>query len=124
MRSPMSPVSAAYAWLCLSLTIQVEYSFCRMRLPITGLTLPWQLVAAQDPGPIYFTGSPLESGSSAAALAEFAGWARTLSPEANRTAKTGGRESATQSVARGQHDLAARLNEELKRYEAGLPLHQ
>ena len=31
-----------------------------MRLPATGLTLPWQLVAAQEPGPIYFTGS-LES---------------------------------------------------------------
>ena len=28
-----------------------------MRLPATGFTLPWQLVAAQDPGPIYFPGS-------------------------------------------------------------------
>jgi NADH:ubiquinone oxidoreductase subunit E len=33
--------------------IHVEYSFCRMRLPATGFTLPWQLVDAQDPGPMY-----------------------------------------------------------------------
>src|SRR5580704_7067020 len=31
-----------------------------MRLPATGLTLPWQLVAAQAPGPMYLMGS-LES---------------------------------------------------------------
>ncbi len=24
-----------------------------MRLPATGFTLPWQLVAAQEPGPMY-----------------------------------------------------------------------
>src|SRR5271168_2507920 len=35
--------------------IQVEYSFCRMRLPATGFTLPWQLVAAQEPGPTYLS---------------------------------------------------------------------
>src|SRR5271170_44668 len=35
--------------------IQVEYSFCRMRLLATGLTLPWQLVAAQEPGPTYLS---------------------------------------------------------------------
>src|SRR6202035_4870075 len=57
MRSPMSPVSAWYALLCLSLTIHVEYSFCRMRLSATGLTLPWQLVAAQEPGPMYLADS-------------------------------------------------------------------
>src|SRR5690242_2786610 len=28
-----------------------------MRLPGIGFTLPWQLVAAQDPGPMYLTGS-------------------------------------------------------------------
>jgi hypothetical protein len=28
-----------------------------MRLPATGFTLPWQLVAAQEPGPMYFDGS-------------------------------------------------------------------
>src|SRR5437588_3211 len=28
-----------------------------MRLPAIGLTLPWQLVAAHDPGPMYLTGS-------------------------------------------------------------------
>src|SRR5213078_4753726 len=37
--------------------IQVEYSFCKIRLPAMGLTLPWQLVAAHDPGPMYLTGS-------------------------------------------------------------------
>src|SRR6266446_5514580 len=37
--------------------IHVEYSFCRMRLPATGFTLPWQLVAAQEPGPMYLLGS-------------------------------------------------------------------
>jgi hypothetical protein len=37
--------------------IQVEYSFCRMRLSATGFTLPWQLVAAHDPGPRYFADS-------------------------------------------------------------------
>src|SRR5882762_10777991 len=57
MRSPTSPVSAWYARLCLSCKIQVVYSVCRMRLSATGLTLPWQLVAAQEPGPIYFIGS-------------------------------------------------------------------
>src|SRR5258705_4721955 len=28
-----------------------------MRLPATGFTLPWQLVAAQEPGPMYLLGS-------------------------------------------------------------------
>ena len=28
-----------------------------MRLPATGFTLPWQLVAAQEPGPMYLDGS-------------------------------------------------------------------
>src|SRR5216684_3700155 len=57
MRSPTSPVSDWYARLCLSFKIQVVYSVCRMRLSATGFTLPWQLVAAHDPGPIYFCGS-------------------------------------------------------------------
>src|SRR5271168_2182295 len=35
--------------------IQVEYSFCSTRLFAMGLTLPWQLVAAQDPGPTYLS---------------------------------------------------------------------
>src|SRR5882757_9683059 len=37
--------------------IHVEYSFCKMRLPAMGFTLPWQLVAAQEPGPMYLLGS-------------------------------------------------------------------
>jgi hypothetical protein len=37
--------------------IHVEYSFCKIRLPRTGLMLPWQLVAAQEPGPMYLPGS-------------------------------------------------------------------
>jgi hypothetical protein len=46
------------------LMIHVEYSFCKMRLPATGLTLPWQLVAAQEPGPMYLMGSSCaESGT-------------------------------------------------------------
>jgi hypothetical protein len=28
-----------------------------MRLPATGFTLPWQLVAAQEPGPMYLDAS-------------------------------------------------------------------
>jgi len=35
----------------------VEYSFCRIRLSATGFTLPWQLVAAQEPGPMYLADS-------------------------------------------------------------------
>src|SRR6202030_1514 len=66
MRSPTSPVSSGYARLCLSLRIHVEYSSCRMRLFATGFTLPWQLVAAQDPGPMYlcesFSAAPTEIG--------------------------------------------------------------
>src|SRR6266481_2523724 len=37
--------------------IHVEYSFCKMRLPVMGFTLPWQLVAAQEPGPMYLLNS-------------------------------------------------------------------
>src|SRR5229473_2250002 len=37
--------------------IHVEYSFCKMRLPVMGFTLPWQLVAAQEPGPMYLLDS-------------------------------------------------------------------
>jgi hypothetical protein len=55
--SPPSLVSAWYARLCLSFKIQVVYSVCRIRLSTTGLTLPWQLVAAQEPGPMYFCAS-------------------------------------------------------------------
>src|ERR1700688_2486794 len=106
MRSPMSPVSAWYAWLCLSLTIHVEYSFCRMRLPATGLTLPWQLVAAQEPGPMYFTGSPFESaferGGLALAFAEAAEEAGSFSAAAAGTANTMSGKSATDSARRGQ----------------------
>jgi hypothetical protein len=40
MRSPTSPVNAWYARLCLSWMIQVEYSFCKIRLPAMGFTLP------------------------------------------------------------------------------------
>jgi hypothetical protein len=37
-----------------------------MRLSATGFTLPWQLVAAHEPGPIYFCGSPLDFADCAA----------------------------------------------------------
>jgi hypothetical protein len=81
------------------LTIQVEYSFCRIRLPATGLTLPWQLVAAQEPGPIYLTGSPLES-----VEATFVGWSGPFFAAVVRTAEASGRRSAAHSVARSQLD--------------------
>src|SRR5215469_14097673 len=45
----------------------MEYSFWRTRLSATGLTLPWQLVAAQEPGPMYFCGSVAALGVCAAA---------------------------------------------------------
>src|SRR5438309_487379 len=34
-----------------------------MRLPATGRTLPWQLVAAHEPGPIYFRGCSEAAGA-------------------------------------------------------------
>jgi hypothetical protein len=58
----------------------VEYSFWRIRLPATGLTLPWQLVAEQEPGPMYLTGS-LESVEGEAAAEE------TRSRAAERSAR-------------------------------------
>src|ERR1700745_2025020 len=33
------------------------YSFCAMRKTLLGRTLPWQLLAAQDPGPLYLRAS-------------------------------------------------------------------
>jgi hypothetical protein len=33
------------------------YSFWKIRVSARGVTLPWQLVAAQPPGPTYFDGS-------------------------------------------------------------------
>jgi hypothetical protein len=59
-------VSDWYARLCLSCKIQVVYSVCRMRLSATGFTLPWQLVAAHEPGPIYFCGSLVDFADCAA----------------------------------------------------------
>lgn len=41
-----------------------------MRLPGTGLTLPWQLVAAQDPGPMYLMGSGVSVAERAAQVKE------------------------------------------------------
>jgi hypothetical protein len=53
MRSPTAPVSAEKARECLSLTIHVLYSFWRTRLSERGWMPPWQLVEAQEPGPVY-----------------------------------------------------------------------
>lgn len=88
-----------------------------MRLPATGFTLPWQLVAAQEPGPMYFTGSPFESAGLAAGVAvvstglkapsaetEFVGSAESFLAAAIRTAKVSARKSAAHSVARSQLD--------------------
>jgi hypothetical protein len=79
-----------------------------MRLPATGLTLPWQLVAAQEPGPMYFTGSAfasagLASGSAGTAM-KLAGWAGPFLAAAIRTAKVSAGKSAAHSVARSQLD--------------------
>jgi hypothetical protein len=30
------------------------YSFCKTRLSVRGTMLPWQVVDAQEPGPVYF----------------------------------------------------------------------
>src|SRR5579864_4627039 len=78
-----------------------------MRLPATGLTLPWQLVAAHEPGPMYFTDSPLESWSFAAAAAVSADWAGPSFAAAIRTLEASSGKSATQSVARCQQDFGA-----------------
>src|SRR5580704_7450522 len=104
MRSPMSPVKAWYARLCLSLTIHVEYSFWRTRLPATGLTLPWQLVAAQEPGPMYFTGSPFESAFDAAfeSFVESPDLDAPSSVADNRRATAGSSKSAAHSATCSQ----------------------
>lgn len=92
MRSPTSLVSAWYARLCLSFTIHVEYSFCRIRLPATGLTLPWQLVAAHEPGPMYLLVSLFAS-------AAFAG---PFSPAEMLAEKVSAEKSAAHNAARSQ----------------------
>ena len=43
MRSETELSSTSVARACLSCTTHVVYSVCRMRLPATGRTLPWQL---------------------------------------------------------------------------------
>jgi hypothetical protein len=43
----------------LSFSIQVAYSFCWIRVRFLGITLPWQALAAQPPGPTYL---PLTGG--------------------------------------------------------------
>jgi hypothetical protein len=39
-----------------------------MRLPAMGFTLPWQLVAAQEPGPMYLIGSGVSVAAESAAV--------------------------------------------------------
>src|SRR5580704_14933835 len=89
--------------------IHVEYSFWRMRLPATGLTLPWQLVAAQEPGPMYFTGSPFESGFDLAfeSIFESADLDAPSSAADNRRATAGSSKSAAHSAACSQWGLGA-----------------
>ena len=77
MRWPTGLVSAWYARLCLSCKIQVEYSFWKTRLPAIGFTLPWQLVAAQEPGPMYFMGSGVSAEEETEAEQQKNGMART-----------------------------------------------
>src|SRR5580704_8112335 len=48
-----------------------------MRLPAMGFTLPWQLVAAQEPGPMYLIGSGVSADEEAEAEQKKSGMART-----------------------------------------------
>src|SRR5450432_2942867 len=38
---------------CLSCPAQMLYSFCGTRVTVLGRMLPWQLLAAQPPAPLY-----------------------------------------------------------------------
>src|SRR5208282_4935181 len=60
MRSPTLPVNASKDLECLSFTIHVLYSFWRTSFSVRGKMLPWQLVEAQEPGPVYL---PAPSGA-------------------------------------------------------------
>src|SRR5271155_4623738 len=98
--------------------IQVEYSFCRIRLPAIGLMLPWQLVAAHEPGPMYFIGSEpvsafAETEDAAAAEAESFGLERAASravpssADAFPKAGASGETQAAHSTAASQQVLWA-----------------
>src|SRR6516165_851869 len=56
MRMDTGLESTVYARACLSCAAQILNSFCFIRIGgvSLGLTLPWQLLAAHPPGPLYF----------------------------------------------------------------------
>src|SRR5512138_2170762 len=56
MRSDTGLDSTMKARECLSCAAQMLYSFCGMRVSDLGRTLPWQLLAAQPPGPLNMPG--------------------------------------------------------------------
>src|SRR4029077_7986117 len=53
IRSETGVLRTAKAFACLSCAIQIVYSFWKMRVVVFGCTLPWQLLAAHPPGPLY-----------------------------------------------------------------------
>src|SRR6476469_3217008 len=64
MRSETGLESTLKALACLSCPAQMVYSFWKMRVTVLGWTLPWQLLAAQLPAPLYL---PMAAGAEACA---------------------------------------------------------
>src|SRR2546425_3211868 len=64
-----------------------------MRLPLTGVRLPWQLVELQEPGPLYWPGTP-------AAAVRPAGFCERVSP-ANQFASGNTAKRSARSNRRG-----------------------
>ena len=65
-----------------------------MRLPLTGVRLPWQLVELQEPGPLYWPGTP-------AAAARPAGFCERVSPANQFASGNTAKRSAARSNRRG-----------------------
>src|SRR3989441_4046504 len=65
-----------------------------MRLPSTGVRLPWQLVELQEPGPLYWPGTP-------AAAARPAGFCERVSPANQFASGNTAKRSAARSNRRG-----------------------
>src|SRR3989442_2855901 len=65
-----------------------------MRLPSTGVRLPWQLVELQEPGPLYWPGTP-------AAAVRPAGFCERVSPANQFASGNTAKRSAARSNRRG-----------------------
>src|SRR5688572_83123 len=59
MRCETALLRTAWARACWSLTTQVLYSFCWMRVCDCGWTPPWHALAAQEPAPTYLLAGAL-----------------------------------------------------------------